>query len=94
MRHKRDDVREMPVAGREPGSDEAPSRRKDPTAPKGRPTYGRKQRQAEARRRAKRRQMKRRIGWTVFVLALIAIIVLLVVFEIGAVDPQALPQAG
>jgi type VI protein secretion system component VasF len=78
----------MPVAGRDPANDEAQPRRKDPTAPKGRPTYGRKQRQAEARRRAKRRQLKRRISWTVFVLVLIAIVVLLVVFEIGAVDPQ------
>lgn len=76
------------MAGRDPAGDETQPRRKDPTAPKGRPTYGRKQRQAEARRRAKRRQLKRRIGWTVFVLALVAIVVLLVVFEVGMGDLQ------
>ena len=80
----------MLVARRERAGGEAETspQRKDPTAPKGRPTYGRKQRQAEARRRARRRVIKRRIGWTLLILALVAIVVLLVVFDIGAVDPQ------
>ncbi len=68
--------------------DEVAPRRKDPSAPKGRPTYGRKQRQAEARRRARRRQIKRRIAWTVFILAILAVMVVLVIFDIGAVQPQ------
>ncbi len=76
------------MANRKRENEVAPPQRKDPTAPKGRPTYGRKQRQAEARRRAKQRQLKRRIGWAVLVVALLAVVVLLVVFEIGAVDPQ------
>ena len=81
-------ARENLVAGRDRGEGETTPAHKNPTAPKGRPTYGRKQRQAEARKRARRRQMKRRILWAVFILALVAIMVALVYFDIGAVDPQ------
>ena len=82
-------AREMLVAGRDSGEGQTGPAHKDPTAPKGRPTYGRKQRQAEARKRARKRQRKRRILWAVFILALVAIVVLLVYFDIGAVDPLA-----
>lgn len=76
------------MAGRDRGEGQTAPGSKDPTAPKGRPTYGRKQRQAEARRRARRRQLKRRISWTVFILVLLGIIAALVYFDVGAVDPQ------
>ena len=76
------------MAGRDRGEGQTAPQSKDPTAPKGRPTYGRKQRQAEARRRARRRQLKRRIIWAVFILALVAIVVALVYFDVGAVDPR------
>jgi len=78
------------VARKRAAEQDTTPRPKDPQAPKGRPTYGRKQRQAEARRRARQRMIKRRIGWTVFILAILAVMVVLVMFDIGAVTPQGL----
>jgi hypothetical protein len=74
------------VAERDRSRGEAETRppRKDPTAPKGRPTYGRRQRAAEARKRARRRRIKRRVTWTVVILVLIGIVVALVMLDIGA----------
>lgn len=34
--------------------------------------------------------IKRRIGWTVFILAILAVMVVLVMFDIGAVTPHGL----
>lgn len=75
------------VARKREAEQDTPPAKRDPSAPKGRPTYGRKQRQAEARRRERQRQLRRRIGWTVFIVAILAVLVVLVVLDIGAVTP-------
>jgi len=76
------------VARKRGTEEDTPPPKRDPQAPKGRPTYGRKQRQAEARRRARQRQIRRRITWTVAIVAILAVMVLLVVLDIGAVTPN------
>ncbi len=64
---------------------------KDPTAPKGRPTPGRRQRQAEARARARRNRIRKRFWWTFWILVVLGILVALVVTGVGA-GPQTVVQ--
>lgn len=62
---------------------------KDPTAPKGRPTPGRRQRRAEARARARRNRIRRRFWWTFWSLVVLGVLVALVVSGVGA-GPRSL----
>lgn len=76
----------MGRSGRKQGDAAPASSRgpKDPTAPKGRPTPGRRQRQAEARARARRQRIRKRFWWTFWTLVVIGVLVALVVTGVGA----------
>lgn len=53
--------------------------RKDPSAPKGRPTPGRKQRNAEARARARRHRRIVRLWWAALVIVVVGSLAALIV---------------
>ncbi len=71
--------------------DAGPRGPKDPSAPKGRPTPGRKQRQAEARARARRNRIRKRFWWTFWIVVIFGVLAALVITGVGA-GPQGVPQ--
>jgi len=77
---------------RQDAQTDAPRGPKDPTAPKGRPTPGRKQRQAEARARARRNRIRKRFWWTFWILVVLGVLVALVVTGVGAGQHTVVPQ--
>lgn len=74
-------ARSRRIRGRAAGP---PSRRQDPSAPKGRPTPGRKQRNAAARTRERRHRLVVRLWWAGAILVFLTVLVVLVVTGIGA----------
>jgi len=60
------------------------SRRRDPGAPKGRPTPGRKQRNAAARARARRERMIMRLWWVGGALVAFGLLATMVLTGVGA----------
>jgi hypothetical protein len=60
------------------------NRRRDPGAPKGRPTPGRKQRNAAARAHARRQRMILRLWWVGGTLVAIGFLATLVLTGVGA----------
>jgi hypothetical protein len=60
------------------------TRRRDPGAPKGRPTPGRKQRNAAARARVRRERILMRLLWVGGALVAIGLIATLVLTGVGA----------
>ncbi len=57
--------------------------RKDPSAPKGRPTPGRKQRNAEARARARRHRRIVRLWWAALAIVVVGSLAVLIVSGAG-----------
>lgn len=60
------------------------SRRREPGAPKGRPTPGRKQRNAAARARVRRERLVARLWWVGGALVAIGLVAMLVLTGVGA----------
>ncbi len=77
---------------RQDAQDASPRGPKDPTAPKGRPTPGRKQRQAEARARARRNRIRKRFWWTFWIVVVLGVLTALVVTGVGAGPQTFTPQ--
>ncbi len=63
---------------------------REPGASKGRPTPGRKQRNAKARERARRERLVLRLWWTGGAVVLFGLVAVLVVTGVGAGDPSHL----
>lgn len=63
---------------------------RQPGAPKGRPTPGRKQRNAARRLRARRERLRLRLWWTGGAVVLLGLLAVVVLTGVGAGDPSHL----